>query len=318
MAAALRYQKKGDLQNLASAAGFANFETLNREDLMVALDEHLQKYAAQLSHDPAFEFYYGRSSSPTGGRATISADGATKYEIRGRGRRSTRIKDDVETVPSPTKPTFSPTKTAPPPARFSSTTQSSQAWDPRPPSPISPAAVADAIEATESQLAASISSTWQRSRAHELLHRARAVLSTPAGVHLTFIALESIGLQRSIWPAHYAFSTPALPLLRLPSLPVSLPNPFYLLTSHFWAPALLWAATSFLLPLLVAWFFNLSVRARQPRSSSSSGKRSDALPLPPILQQQQQQQQQQQPKHPLDPATFAIAKTLLTYLVFSD
>ncbi|KAK5002555.1 hypothetical protein LTR28_011271 [Elasticomyces elasticus] len=262
-----------------------------------------------------------------GGRATITTDGATKYEIRGRGRRSTRIKDDVEAVqatqltkdrPSPTKPTFSPTKTAPPPARFESTTQSSQAWAPRPPSPISPAAVADAIEAKESQLAAGISTTWHASRAHELLHRARAVLSTPAGVHLTFIALESIGLQRSIWPAHYAFSTPALPPLRLPSLPVSLPNPFYLLTSHFWAPALLWAATSFLLPLLVAWFFNLSVRARQPRSGGGGGRRSDALPLPPILQQQQLQQQQQQPKHPIDPATFAVAKTLLTYLVFSD
>lgn len=82
--------------------------------------------------------------------------------------------------------------------------------------------------------------------------------------------------------------------MNTPAYPVHVPDLFLLLTSSFWGPATLWGATSFFLPLLASYFFNLSSRTKSRSSRVAEFT------------------------YQFDPFTFNIAKALLTFVVFGQ
>ena len=88
------------------------------------------------------------------------------------------------------------------------------------------------------------------------------------------------------------FDSPDLPALGLPSRRVHLPDLGLLLSNDFWAPATLWSLTSWFLPLLFSYFFNLTLRSNTHHKKTTK-------------------------QYTADPLTFNIARALLAYNVYS-
>ena len=118
-------------------------------------------------------------------------------------------------------------------------------------------------------------------------------------IEALILAVEAFGLRTGVLPLRYAFTLPALTGSGSSGWPVSLPDLFLLLTSSFWSPVTLWASTSFLVPLLFAYFFNLTLKTK----SGHTGTRVH---------------QPTQPTHQVDPLSFNVAKALVTYLVYTQ
>jgi hypothetical protein len=126
----------------------------------------------------------------------------------------------------------------------------------------------------------------------ETAEATRESLSTVVSVEALIIAFEAYGLRKELLADRYAFTIPVIKYITSVEYPVKIPDLFLLLTSSFWGPAALWAATSFFIPLVLAYFFNLTSKPKTSRSSSKSFS------------------------YAFDPLTFNIVKALLTYVVF--
>ena len=61
----------------------------------------------------------------------------------------------------------------------------------------------------------------------------------------------------------YLTTLPAVPALGTGEIPIKIPDLFAVLTMRFWGPVGLWLLTSLLLPLVAAWFFNLTDGGRK-------------------------------------------------------
>ena len=99
----LQRQRKQTLLDLSSEAGLAHEEDSLKDEIVEALDEHLQRHATRLSRNAVFEPYYGaRSRTPhktrssSGAMAATSDDGDVRTIVRGRGRRATKVKQEHE------------------------------------------------------------------------------------------------------------------------------------------------------------------------------------------------------------------------------
>jgi hypothetical protein len=71
-----------------------------------------------------------------------------------------------------------------------------------------------------------------------------------------------------------------------------------LLTSSFWAPFTLWASTSLFIPLLVSYFFNLTLKPKPLHAT-----RAHTAP---------------EPTYKFDPLVFNVVKALITYAVYAQ
>jgi hypothetical protein len=71
--------------------------------------------------------------------------------------------------------------------------------------------------------------------------------------------MEALGLSNTVMPWKYIFDFPSIRIVGIPSFAVKIPDLFVVLSSSFWYPVLLWSATSIFVPLLFAYFFNLTV-----------------------------------------------------------
>ena len=109
----------------------------------------------------------------------------------------------------------------------------------------------------------------------------------------TLLFVEALALQREILPWRYAFDIPPLAMLGTPSIPVSIPDFFLLLTSFFWSTTLLWLTTSVVVPAGFAYFYNLSTRTVKRGGYKTSVARYTA-----------------------DPLVFNVVKALLSYVVY--
>ena len=127
---------------------------------------------------------------------------------------------------------------------------------------------------------------------------ARTSLSTVPAVLLTVAAFELYHLRAEVLSDRYAFTVPALPPLTHRDHPVHVPDMFLLLTSSFWAPALLWLATSVVVPATVGYFYNLSAGSRDGRRGP--GRRAPG------------------PEYAVDPLSFSVAKALVSYVVYAQ
>lgn len=119
----LSKQRKQALIDLANEAGMKSFVTylclfknssadlldsdgdMRKDELIDALDEHLQKNSTGLTGLTAFEPYYGTRRTPgrpreSGGTGGVTSDegGEVKSVVRGRGKRPTKVKSEPECV----------------------------------------------------------------------------------------------------------------------------------------------------------------------------------------------------------------------------
>lgn len=74
---------------------------------------------------------------------------------------------------------------------------------------------------------------------------------------------------------------------------------FLLVTASFWSPALTWLLTSFVIPAVSGYFFNLGATnaASQPRTRSRAAAAAE---------------------YAVDPLTFSVAKALVTFVVYGQ
>lgn len=129
----------------------------------------------------------------------------------------------------------------------------------RPSLPPSPTIVVDEVEHATTRFYAGLDDLYTLSGIPEALDWARETCSSLAAVHATFLFIEAYGLSRVVMPWKYAFDTPAIHAIGLPSQAVKIPDLFALLTSEFWYPTLLWSFTNLIIPLGFAYLYNLTV-----------------------------------------------------------
>ncbi|KAJ9636879.1 hypothetical protein H2201_006499 [Coniosporium apollinis] len=293
----LHKQRKGDLVALAAQAGITDMDGMRKDELVTAIDTQLRANASSLYRNPAFSGFYERYVSPAKPASPVkpapyspvsvpfkSEDDGQALRSR---RRSTRdsIKEELESFAESAPETIKTLATRTPRAVQHAVSQV--------PLPPSPAVVTDAIERQTAIVRDTVSDYWSRSGIVENAEYLREVLSSVVGVEAAALLVEAWGLQRVTLPWRYAFDIPAIKALGTHSHEVRLPDFFVMVTSSFWSPTTLWASTSLLIPLLFAYFFNLTLNSKSSRSSRA----------PPTRQ--------------ADPLTFNIMKALVTWLVYS-
>lgn len=166
--------------------------------------------------------------------------------------------------------------------------------------PPSPAVVTDAIDRQTTIVRERVSDAWTKSGITERSNAVRSALSSVKSIETIIIAVELASLTRELIPLRYLTTFPAVDSIATPEFSVKVPDLFVLITGAFWAPFLLWALTSLALPLTVAYFFNLSLRAQA--SHSYGTRRASAAPTPATF----------------DPLVYNIAKALISYLVYAN
>lgn len=168
------------------------------------------------------------------------------------------------------------------------------------PLPPSPAVIADAVDRRTAVLRSKVSGAWDNAGLTERAEGWRDTLSSVTAIDLLVVLVEAWGLRGEVLPSRYAFTVPAVTLLLTPDWAVYLPDLFFLLTAAFWGPFTLWLSTSVLLPLVFAYFINLTLKHRAG-GSSTRGHAAAAKSA-----------------HSFDPLTFNVAKALVAYLVYSQ
>lgn len=162
------------------------------------------------------------------------------------------------------------------------------------PLPPSPSVVVEAIDRRTAVIRHKVAKAYEGSGISETASTARETLSTVVSVEALIIAFEAFCLRKELLADRYAFTIPGYLLRRSTDYPVQIPDLFLLLTSSFWGPATLWAITSLIVPLLAAYFFNLTSKPKSGRSHTTHFN------------------------YTFDPLTFNIVKGLLTYVVFAQ
>jgi hypothetical protein len=157
--------------------------------------------------------------------------------------------------------------------------------------PASPAQLADIADQSFQVAKTKATELWERSRIDEAREWLRENVSSVSAIQTLIQVIEAVGLQYNTLQTNYAFQTPASPALYTRSHDVHLPDLWLLLTSQWWAPATLWSLTSWVLPLIVSYFFNLTLRSNTHHKSSSR-------------------------QYQIDPLTYNIVKAILAYSAY--
>lgn len=162
--------------------------------------------------------------------------------------------------------------------------------------PPSPAVVTDVIDRQTTRVREGIEQAWTSSGVTERTHSLRANLSSLFAIEALVVLVEAYTVVSDQLPNRFLTTIKANPTLHTPTIPVKVPDLFRLVTPGFWGPFTLWLLTNLILPLIAAYFFNLSWHAatgggaRRGRSAASSST--------------------------FDPLTFNIAKALLVWKVY--
>lgn len=159
------------------------------------------------------------------------------------------------------------------------------------PGPPSPSDVADVVEYESSKIVSGVRDLYARSGITERIEELREMCSSVTAIQMTFLCLEAFALQRRVLPWRFVFDIPATGLT--PSIAVFLPDLFVLLTGFYWSTILLWCTTSIFVPVLFAYFYNLTMRDVKRGNSRVTVARYAA-----------------------DPFTYNVVKALMTWLVY--
>lgn len=168
--------------------------------------------------------------------------------------------------------------------------------------PPSPAVLAEAMERRTAEWSKRVEDTWVASGVKERSNALRSLLSSVKAVETLVLILEGSSVVKDLWPLRYVTTIPAIEAIHTPEIPVRLPDLFVLLDGSFWAPFSLWLLTSLFLPLVVAYFFNISLHTAQQQSGPSTRRVTASRAAQSTT---------------FDPLSFNIAKALIAYLVYA-
>jgi hypothetical protein len=154
--------------------------------------------------------------------------------------------------------------------------------------PASPSQLAEVADQSFQAAKTKASEIWEKTRIEEAIDAVRENASSVVFIQLAVLLVEAASLQ------YQTLQTVTVnpPVAALQSKQIQLPDLTMLLTSDFWAPATLWSLTSWALPLLFSYFFNLTRRSNTRHKSSNK-------------------------QYTVDPLTFNIARALLAYSAYS-
>ncbi|KAM0712174.1 hypothetical protein Q7P37_011268 [Cladosporium fusiforme] len=289
----LTKQRKSALIDLAAQAGLELDDGLNKPEVVDALDDFLQTNSSRLQNDPTFEPFFVTRRTPHKARDN-SDEAEVKSVVRGRGRRATKVKSEPEDSDEYVGAATRTSVMASSPTAVQRRTPAASIMQRRRSSlPPSPTIVVDEVEHANTRFWAGFDDIITVSGVPEMIDWLRESCSSLAAVHATSILAEAYQLQRALVPWKFAFDIPAIHTIGTPSIAVKVPDLFQLLSPYFWLPTLLWAATNLFIPLLFAYFYNLTVH---------TVKRNNA--------------RVRVVRYNYDPFTFNVAKVLLVSTVY--
>lgn len=163
------------------------------------------------------------------------------------------------------------------------------------PGPPSPSVVADIVEEESTRAVAWVKDLYTKAGVTGHIANLRELLSSVTSIQLTFLFLEAFALQTTLMPWKYAFDFPAIAALGISSFAVRLPDMFILLTGFYWSSTILFAMTNILVPWVLAYFYNLTIRDVK----RGTGRVAVA-------------------RYAADPLTFNVVKGLLSWLVYGQ
>ncbi|KXT17447.1 hypothetical protein AC579_5695 [Pseudocercospora musae] len=318
----LQRQRKQALLDLSKEAGLEQNDDLRKDEIVETLDEYLQSNRTRLQSNPTFDGYWvtKRGTTPFKPRESTAAfvpeaveeavNEDAKSVVKARGRRGTKVKqesDDDATFSSPIasasaaarnaisavtsalSPSGQLTTRTPAPATRSSRRRSEL------PGPPSPAAVADIVEEESAHFMERLNDLYTLSGIDDHIANLREACSNVTAIQNTFLLIEAFALQRALMPLERQFRTPAIPSAHIPSISVSLPNLFVLPSGFYWSRTLLFSATHVIVPWILAYFYNLTMRDVKRGHARVSVAR-----------------------YQTDPFTFNVVKGLLVWLVYGQ
>ncbi|KAM0255476.1 hypothetical protein ACHAQJ_005703 [Trichoderma viride] len=291
----LRAQRKSDLLELADSLGLQSYDGLKKTDLETALDDFIAGNSNRFSSRSDLQGYFNSRSKALGSPVKRESREPIKEELE-RGlksvkRRATKAAEDLIATDADDVRAAS-TALIQTPARSLSQVAARISL------PATPADVANAVDRSTLAVRRRVSSIYQESGISEASNATRDTLSNVTSILLCVSAFELWYIRPEILANRYAFTVPALGFLGTSDYPVYLPDMFLLLTASFWSPALTWAFTSFILPSLFGYFFNLS-----SASGSNGPKTRSRVPTPETA---------------VDPLTYSIIKALVSFVVYSQ
>ncbi|KAH8893390.1 cytochrome P450 [Thozetella sp. PMI_491] len=259
------------------------YESLKKTELETTIDEYISENADQYSSDPKLQPYFASRARTAGSPVKKEAP-----ELKVSKRR-TKAADEIVAVEDEESSRGASTALTRTPGRALSLAA-------RIPLPATPADVARAVDHSTVVVRERVVSLYQDSGITEATQATRETLSTVTSIIFTIAAFELFYLRPELIPNRYAFTIPSIAFLGTNDYPVHIPDMFVLLTSAFWNPALTWAFTSYIVPSLFGYFFNLSA------ASHPTGRRGRAS----------------QPEYVVDPLTFSIVKAVISYVVYAQ
>ncbi|KAL4782652.1 hypothetical protein BJX76DRAFT_332128 [Aspergillus varians] len=338
----LQKLRKAQLTEFAEITDLQNYEDDTKPDLAAKLDDHLQINSTIFGTDERLADYYRRTSqssqsstaSPVkrtskASRASqsdntpIKAEGSSTSSVpKSARRRQTKAREESGPLDIPISAPSQPLidvavrdVAAVTPARPLIEVAGQPTADRTPARPLeevasyrnrlppSPAVVTEAIERQTTAFRRSIGDAWEVSGVQECSNSLRESLSSVKAVEFIVTFYEALSLIAEVLPLRYLATVPAINAIHSPAISIEVPDLFVLVDSSFWAPVSLWLLTSVLLPLTVAYFFNISSQVAQSRSTGvQTRRRSSSITSAQTT---------------FDPLSFNISKAIITYVVYA-
>jgi len=157
--------------------------------------------------------------------------------------------------------------------------------------PASPAQLAEVADQSFQVVKQKTTELWDRTRIDYFKELVRENASSVATIQTLILLIEAAGLQLNTLQTMPAFSLGSAASSYTNSEYLLVPDFLALLTSGWWAPATLWSLTNWILPLVFAYFFNLTLRTNTNRKSSDR-------------------------QYPADPFVFNIIRAILAYSAY--
>ncbi|KAH7359815.1 hypothetical protein BKA66DRAFT_223981 [Pyrenochaeta sp. MPI-SDFR-AT-0127] len=275
----LQRKRKGELIDLAQKAKLPDADGFLKDDLVELLEAHLNSNESTYGKHADFRDFYGRSGSPVKRERSSPSEALVVTKTR----RRTLIKAPSE-EPTPEKKAL---VTRTPRAVSRRVSEVLAEVD----IPASPAQLAEVADQSFQVVKSKASDLWDRTQIDQLKEFIRENVSSVAAIQTLILLIEAAGLQYNTLETTAAASLPAEVSKHTGLLFLLVPNFTALLSSDWWAPATLWSLTSWVIPLIFSYFFNLTLRSNTNRRSSDR-------------------------QYPADPLTFNIVKAILVYSAF--
>ena len=292
-----------------------SYEELNKPELILALDKHLRLHQNDLQQKSNFEDYYKRLSQPGRGSSTkrhqakvepaseangilespgtlsLSSPSSPDQELRSSVRRRTTTDNKVE---EPTSAKSNSKPSVPVPIESPSLPSSTRGRRSILPLPQVRVSLPNGVSSVSGQARKRVSDSLSAISPKPLLqaiNTTRDFLSDLKIIQILVIMIETSWIFLHLLPVN----SPAPMSTKLPKWTTSswktysttFPDHAFtdLISGSLWTPLLLWISTSIILPLFVAFFFNVG--------GSSSGNQLDYL-------------------------TFSIARGLIGYIIYGN